>query len=51
MTSQRELARLLGDFLADGADEVSDRVIDAALLQIDHIPQRRARGSAEARDA
>ena len=42
MTEQRELDRLLGAFLAEGPDEVSDRVIDAALDQIDHTPQRRA---------
>jgi hypothetical protein len=41
MTSQRELDRLLGAFLAEGHDELADRVIDAALVQIDHTPQRR----------
>ena len=41
MTDQRELDRILGKFLADGADGVADRVIDAALDQIDHTPQRR----------
>jgi len=42
MTDQRELDRLLGAFFADGTDELADRVIDAALDQIDHIRQRRA---------
>ena len=42
MTEQRELDRLLGAFFADGPDQVADRVIDAALDQVDHTPQRRA---------
>jgi polar amino acid transport system substrate-binding protein len=42
VTSQRELDRLLGAFLSEGADEVADRVIDAALDEIDHTRQRRA---------
>lgn len=42
MTNQRDLDRLLGAFFADGTDELADRVIDAALDQIDHTPQRRA---------
>ncbi len=41
MTSQRELDRLLGAFLGEGTDEVADRVIDAALDQIDNTRQRR----------
>jgi hypothetical protein len=41
MTSQRELDRLLDAFLAEGHDELADRVIDDALDQIDHTPQRR----------
>jgi polar amino acid transport system substrate-binding protein len=41
VTSQRELDRLLGAFLSEGADEVADRVIDAALDEIDHARQRR----------
>jgi len=41
MTDQRELDRLLGAFFADGTNELADRVIDAALDQIDHIRQRR----------
>jgi Kelch motif. len=42
MTDQLELNRVLGAFLATGTDELADRVIDAALNQIDHTPQRRA---------
>lgn len=42
MTSQRELGRVLDAFFAEGADQVADRVIEAALDQIDHMPQRRA---------
>ena len=41
MTDQRELDRLLGAYFVDGADELADRVIDAALDQIDHTDQRR----------
>jgi hypothetical protein len=41
MTDQRELDRLLGAFFVDGTDELADRVIDAALDQIDHTSQRR----------
>ena len=35
MTDQRELDRLLDAFFVDGTDELADRVIDAALDQID----------------
>ena len=42
MTDQRELDRLLGAYFVDGTDELADRVIDAALDQIDHTDQRRA---------
>jgi hypothetical protein len=42
MTSQPELDRILGAFLEDGTDEVADRVIDAALDEIDNTHQRRA---------
>jgi hypothetical protein len=42
MTDQRELDRLLGAFFVDGTDELADRVIEAALHQIDHTRQRRA---------
>jgi len=42
MTDQRELDRLLGAFLAEDTGELPDRVIDAALEQIDHTPQRHA---------
>ena len=41
MTDQRELDRLLDAYFVDGTDELADRVIDAALDQIDHTPQRR----------
>lgn len=41
MTSQREFDRLLDVYFDDGRDELADRVIDAALDQIDHIRQRR----------
>lgn len=41
MTDQRELDRLLGVYLAVGTNELADRVIDAALDEIDHTPQRR----------
>jgi len=42
MTDQRELDRMLGAFFVEGADELADRVIDAALDEIDHTQQRRA---------
>ena len=42
MTDRRELDRLLGSYFASGTDELADRVIDAALDQIDHTRQRRA---------
>ena len=42
MTDPRELERLLGAYFADGTHELADRVIDAALDQIDHTRQRRA---------
>jgi len=41
MTTQPELDRLLSDFLSNGTDELADRVIDAALDQIEDINQRR----------
>jgi len=41
MTTDRELERLLGAFFVQGTDELADRVIDAALDQIDHTRQRR----------
>jgi hypothetical protein len=40
MNEQLELNRTLASFLAEGTDELADRVIDAALAQIDHTPQR-----------
>ena len=42
MTDQRELDRILGAFFAEGPEELADRVIDAALDQVDHTRQRRA---------
>jgi len=42
MTNQRELDRMLDAFFVEGTDELADRVIDAALDQIDHTQQRRA---------
>ena len=41
MTDQRELDRLLGAYFVEGTNELADRVIDAALDQIDHTQQRR----------
>jgi Tol biopolymer transport system component len=40
MTDQRDLDRLLGAFLAEGTDELADRVLNAALEEIDKTPQR-----------
>jgi hypothetical protein len=42
MTDQRALDRLLDAFFVEGTNELADRVIDGALDQIDHTPQRRA---------
>jgi hypothetical protein len=42
MTDQRDLDRLLDAFFVAGTDQVPGRVIEAALLQIDHTQQRRA---------
>jgi photosystem II stability/assembly factor-like uncharacterized protein len=42
MTNQRELNGLLDSFFAEGSTELADRVIDAALDQIDHTRQRPA---------
>jgi dipeptidyl aminopeptidase/acylaminoacyl peptidase len=44
MTDQRELDRILGTFFVEGTDELADRVIDAALDQIETTPQRRPLG-------
>ncbi|MBA2633069.1 MAG: hypothetical protein H0U86_08740 [Chloroflexi bacterium] len=41
MTSRSDIERVLDRYLAEGAEQMPDRVIDAALDQIDHIPQRR----------
>lgn len=42
MTSRSDVERMLDRYLAEGAERVPDRVIDDALRQIDHVPQRRA---------
>jgi hypothetical protein len=42
MTGRNDIERLMRAFLAEGTDRVADRVIDAALDQIDHAKQRRA---------
>src|SRR4051795_12769707 len=42
MNNARALDATLDAFLADGAEEVADRVIEAALAEIDETPQRRA---------
>ena len=41
MTQERELDVLLDAFFVDGTNELADRVLDAALDQIDHTRQRR----------
>lgn len=41
MTGRTEIELVLDRYLADGAERVPDRVIDAALDEIDGIPQRR----------
>ncbi|MGZ6314926.1 MAG: TolB family protein [Candidatus Limnocylindrales bacterium] len=42
MTDQRELDHILGAFFVEGTNELPDRVINAALEQIEHTPQRHA---------
>jgi Tol biopolymer transport system component len=42
MTDQRELDRILGAFFVEGTNELADRVLNAALEQIDDTPQRHA---------
>lgn len=42
MTSRSEIERVLDRYLADGAEQIPDRVMDAALDEIDQTPQRRA---------
>ena len=42
MTTQREINVMLEAFFTEGTTELADRVIDAALNQIDHTRQRRA---------
>jgi hypothetical protein len=42
MTSRSDIEHVLDRYLAEGAEQVPDRVIDAALDQIEHSKQRRA---------
>jgi hypothetical protein len=42
MTTRSEIELALDRYLAEGGEQVPDRVIDAALDQIDQLPQRRA---------
>jgi hypothetical protein len=42
MTRQLDIERVLDDYLAVGANELADHVLDAALDDIDHTPQRRS---------
>ncbi len=42
MTTRSEVELALDRYLAEGGEQVPDRVIDAALDQIDQLPQRRA---------
>lgn len=42
MTGRTEVELILDRYLADGPERVADRVIDVALDQVDHKPQRRA---------
>ena len=42
MTSRSDVELVLDRYLAEGAEQVPDRVIDAALDQIVQVPQRRA---------
>ena len=44
MTRRSEVERALDRYLADGEEQVPDRVIDAALDEIEHTSQRRASG-------
>ena len=41
MTTRSEVERALDTYLAQGAEQVADRVVDAALYRIEHTPQRR----------
>lgn len=41
MTDQRQLHHLLDVFFEQGTDELADRVLESALVQIDHTQQRR----------
>ena len=42
MTRQLDIDRILDGFLAEGTEELADRVLDAALNDIDNTKQRRA---------
>ena len=42
MTAQLDIERVLDDFLGDGTDELSDRVLEAAIRDTEHVHQRRA---------
>jgi hypothetical protein len=44
MTGQIDAERILDAFLAPEADQLPDRVLDAALTEIARIPQRRVGG-------
>lgn len=41
MTGQRDIDRVLDQWFEDGPSEIADRVLDDALLTIDHTTQRR----------
>lgn len=41
MTSRSGVERMLDLYLAEGAEQIPDRVLDAALDQVDQVPQRR----------
>lgn len=41
MTGQRDIDRVLDHWFEDGPSEIADRVVDDALLTIDHTTQRR----------
>ena len=41
MTDSRRLDRALDAYMADGVNELADRVLEAVLLEIDHTDQRR----------
>jgi hypothetical protein len=41
MTSQQDIERTMADWLAEGPTEISDRMVESALDQIEHMRQRR----------